>query len=46
MWFLFGFLVFKEASMVLGGINLYKRSDVVVPANWYGKVATFYLLFL
>lgn len=33
--------------MVLGGINLYKRSDVVVPANWYGKVATFifYLLF-
>lgn len=47
MWFLFGFLVFKEISMILGGINLYKKGDVVVPANWYGKAATllFYVLF-
>ena len=47
MWILFGFLVFKELSMILGGINLYKKGDVVVPANWYGKAATilFYLLF-
>jgi len=47
MWALFGFLVFKELLMILGGINLYKKGDVVVPANWYGKAATilFYLLF-
>lgn len=47
MWFVFGFLLFKELAMVLGGINLYKKSDVVVSANWYGKAATllFYLVF-
>ncbi len=47
MWFVFGFLVIKELIMVLGGITLYKKSDVVVSANWYGKAATllFYAVF-
>lgn len=47
MWFVFGFLLVKELVMVLGGINLYKKGDVVVSANWYGKAATllFYLVF-
>ena len=47
MWFVFGFLVFKELIMVLGGIKLYKKSDVVIGANWYGKAATliFYIVF-
>ena len=40
MWFAFGFLVIKEVSMVLGGITLYKKKDMVVSANWYGKAAT------
>lgn len=47
MWVVFGFLLFKELVMVLGGIRLYKKRDVVVSANWYGKAATllFYLVF-
>ncbi|OQB13918.1 MAG: putative CDP-diacylglycerol--glycerol-3-phosphate 3-phosphatidyl-transferase 2 [Firmicutes bacterium ADurb.Bin193] len=47
MWIVFGVLFVKELVMVLGGINLYKKSDVVISANWYGKVATliFYILF-
>lgn len=47
MWFIFGFLVVKELIIVLGGIKLYKKGDVVIGANWYGKAATvlFYLVF-
>ncbi len=40
MWLVFGFLVVKELLMILGGITLYKKGDVVVSANWYGKAAT------
>lgn len=47
LWFVFGFLLVKEVVMILGGITLYKKSDVVVSANWYGKAATllFYIVF-
>ena len=47
MWFVFGFLVFKELVMVFCGIKLYRNSDVVISANWYGKAATllFYIVF-
>lgn len=47
MWFAFGLLLAKELVMVLGGIKLYRKGDVVVSANWYGKAATilFYLVF-
>ncbi|MDR0405277.1 MAG: CDP-alcohol phosphatidyltransferase family protein [Clostridiales bacterium] len=47
MWFAFALLLAKELVMVLGGIKLYKKGDVVVSANWYGKAATllFYLVF-
>lgn len=32
----------KELTMILGGIILYSRKDkVVIPANFYGKFATF-----
>ncbi len=48
MWAVFGFLVIKEVIVVLGGIKLYKKGDVVISANWYGKAATvlFYFVFL
>ncbi|MCK9478631.1 MAG: CDP-alcohol phosphatidyltransferase family protein [Firmicutes bacterium] len=47
MWLIFSFLVVKELILVLGGIKLYKKGDVVIGANWYGKAATvlFYLVF-
>ena len=43
MWFVFGVLLIKEILMVVGGILLYKRKDIVVPAVWYGKVSSMYL---
>jgi len=47
MWFAFALMLAKELVLVLGGIKLYRKADVVVSANWYGKVATlvFYLVF-
>jgi len=48
MWIAFAFLLVKELLMIIYGIKLYKKKDVVVPANWYGKVATcfFYAVFV
>ena len=47
MWIAFGLMLAKELVLVCGGIKLYRKADVVVPANWFGKVATlvFYLVF-
>jgi len=47
MWIAFGLMLAKELVLVSGGIKLYRKADVVVPANWFGKVATmvFYLVF-
>lgn len=33
-------VVSKELFMALGSITLYRKKNVVVSANWYGKVAT------
>jgi len=43
MWIVFSILLIKEILMVIGGIMLYKRKDVVVPSVWYGKVSSAYL---
>lgn len=40
MWVLFGFLVVKDFALLIGGISIYKKKDMVVVSNWYGKVAT------
>ena len=32
MWFVFGFLIIKEAAMVVGGISLYRKKTVMPPA--------------
>ena len=41
MWIVFIFIVIKELCQLFGGTLLYKKSDTVVKAKWYGKVATF-----
>ncbi len=48
MWFAFYILLVKEMLMILGGITLYRRRDIVVNSNKYGKAATalFYLVIL
>ncbi|NLB81050.1 MAG: CDP-alcohol phosphatidyltransferase family protein [Clostridiaceae bacterium] len=46
MWLIFGILVVKEVFMILGGIKLYKKGDIVMGANWYGKVATVMIYFV
>jgi cardiolipin synthase (CMP-forming) len=33
-------VVIKEALLGLGAVTLYKKGQVVVQANWYGKLAT------
>lgn len=33
------FILFKEGTMILGGLFLYLR-NVVIPSDWYGKGAT------
>jgi len=40
--------VAKESAMILGTVFLYKKRNVVVSANWYGKAATviFYITVL
>ena len=40
MWILFAFLAFKDIALVVGGIAIYKKKDVVVSSNRYGKLAT------
>ena len=40
MWILFAFLAFKDIALVIGGIAIYKKKDVVVSSNRYGKIAT------
>lgn len=48
MWIPFAFLVIKELLFICGGTFLFKNKDVVIPAKWYGKVATvlYYAVFL
>ena len=41
MWIVFAFIFIKELGQLLGGTLLYKKSETVVKAKWYGKVATF-----
>jgi cardiolipin synthase len=33
-------VVIKEAILGIGAVTLYKKGQVVVQANWYGKLAT------
>jgi cardiolipin synthase (CMP-forming) len=35
------FIFIREMIMIVGGLVIYRRQDVVVFAKWYGKVATF-----
>lgn len=39
LWILIA-LTIKEFIMVLGGLFLYKKRDVVVSSKWYGKLTT------
>ncbi|SHI10623.1 CDP-diacylglycerol--glycerol-3-phosphate 3-phosphatidyltransferase [Clostridium collagenovorans DSM 3089] len=39
------FFVAKELSMILGGIFAYTRSDLVIPSNIFGKLATIFFYF-
>ncbi len=41
MWIVFAFIFVKELVFALGGYKLYRKSETVVMAKWYGKVATF-----
>lgn len=45
MWYVLAFLVFKDIAMMIGGITLYKNKDMVVSANWYGKISTIVFYF-
>lgn len=36
MWFVIPYMI-KEAAMLLGGIFMLKKKDVVVKSRWYGK---------
>ena len=38
-------LILKEVFMVIGSYFLYKEDNVVVSANWYGKIATVLIYF-
>ena len=38
-------MAIKELAMILGGALLLRRFDKVVPARWYGKVATVLFVF-
>ncbi len=40
MWFLFGVFLVKDIALIVGGITIYKKKDLVVSSNWYGKIAT------
>ncbi len=40
MWLAFGVLCVKELFMVLGGVRLYKKRDIVLSSSWYGKAST------
>ena len=39
-WVFLVIMLVKELTMVAGSIKLYKKDNVVVSANWYGKFAT------
>lgn len=39
-WIFLVIMLIKELTMVAGSIKLYKKDNVVVSANWYGKFAT------
>ena len=43
MWLVFGILLLKEILMMIGGLFLYKKKDIIVPSVWYGKVSSAYL---
>ena len=40
MWFVLAFLLIKDIALIIGGITIYKKKDLVVSSNWYGKAAT------
>lgn len=39
-------IVAKEVFMIMGSISLYKKENLVVSANWYGKLATVIFYFV
>lgn len=40
-WYIPAIVLIKEAFMIVSGLILYnKKTRVVIPANWYGKIAT------
>lgn len=43
-WFLC-FVLVKEVGMIIAGIFLYKKEDIVIPSNIFGKFATFAMFF-
>lgn len=46
MWTLLAFYVVKDLALLIGGIALYKKKDLVVSSNLYGKLATIIFYFL
>lgn len=42
---LLGFILIKELTMIICGAFIYKRGRIVIPANVFGKAATFLLTF-
>ena len=40
MWYVLAFLVIKDVALLIGGITIYRKKDLVVSSNWYGKAAT------
>ncbi len=42
---LLGFILIKELTMIICGAFIYKKGKIVIPANIFGKAATFLLTF-
>ena len=40
-WVLAGFVILKEAIMIVGAFIIMRESKLYLPSTWYGKVATF-----
>ena len=40
MWLLLAFYIIRDILLLIGGIALYKKKDMVVSSNWYGKIST------
>ena len=41
-FFIIAILMIKEFSMIIGAAILYKKQKIAIPANNYGKIATFF----